>query len=69
MIGSSREALMAGVTPKITPTSIENPNERAIDQAVMVVVKKILIMRQMPTPNRIPKMPPKPDKVRASIKN
>ncbi len=69
VIGSSLEALIAGVTPKITPTNIENPNDKAIDQAVIVVVKKILMIRQIPTPNRIPKIPPNPDNVNASIKN
>ena len=39
VIGSKREARMAGATPKITPTNIEKPNESATDQSGTVVVK------------------------------
>ena len=38
VIGSNLEARMAGATPKITPTNIENPKERATDHQVTVVV-------------------------------
>lgn len=68
-IGSNLEAPIAGVTPKIIPTNIENPNERATDNKVTVVVKKILTISATTTPKIIPKTPPNPDKVKASIKN
>ena len=61
---------MAGVTPKITPTSMENPNESAIDHQVMVVVKTNWSTKSaMPTPKIMPMIPPTPDNVKASIKN
>lgn len=43
-IGSNLVALMAGATPKITPTNIENPNDNPTDQKGTVVVKNLPII-------------------------
>lgn len=68
-MGSNLEALMAGVTPKMTPTSMEKENDRAMDQRVTEVWKKILMSRERAMPRRIPMIPPNPDRVKASIRN
>jgi len=60
---------MAGVTPKIIPTRVENPKESKIDHQVIVVVKNLPIINDMPIPKIMPMIPPKPERVIASIKN
>ncbi len=69
VIGSRRDARIAGATPKTIPTSIENPKERATDQRGISVVKNWLTIRETTTPRAMPKSPPIPDNVNASIRN
>ena len=61
---------MAGATPKIIPTNIENPKDKRTDQKGIVVVKtNALIIKDNPTPKIIPTTAPNPDKTTASVKN
>src|SRR3989338_3513446 len=68
-MGSRREARMAGATPKITPTKVENPKDKITDHQGTVVVKNLPIINEITTPKIMPITPPNPDKVIASIKN
>ena len=60
---------MAGATPKMIPTRAENPKESSTDHQGTVVVKNLPITAERPIPKIMPIIPPKPDKVIASIKN
>jgi len=40
-MGSRREARMAGATPKIIPTKVENPKDKTTDHQGTVVVKNL----------------------------
>ena len=68
-MGSRREARMAGATPKTTPTSIENPKDNPTDQRGIVVWINWPIKSENKNPRIIPINPPRPDRVKASIKN
>lgn len=68
-MGSRRAARMAGATPKIIPTRVENPKDSKTDHQGTVVVKNLPITKDRPIPKIMPMIPPRPDSVIASIKN